>query len=596
MLRDNFKKVMEDYGEVYKHVVTKNDFKNDFRLYVSEVIPNEIEKLKFFNPSIHKTVGSYGKGRWSLVPWIALFDTRITTSAQDGVYIVYLLNKEEKELYLTLVQGVADTTNQNKSISISRKPNKRQLRQLKAASEDIRTRLGDTGLTFQDEIDSGDESYDSGCIYYKKYTLATLPSEEDFIADLKKYIDVYKQYYFVYYGEKTKPIGTGEPSKPQVVKDPLEPPKSNKDILEDVKEYIAVKGFSYKDEVIENFYLCLKSKPFIILAGISGTGKTRLVKLFAEAIGANTENGRYKMIPVRPDWSDSSDLLGHVDLNSNFVKGAMTDFIVKAMEDKEHPYFLCLDEMNLARVEYYFSDMLSIIETRDSRDGEIKSDSIYLEKFRDIYLPENLYVIGTVNMDETTFPFSKKVLDRANTIEFSYVDLMPKRRITKDVTSKINVVSNSFTKARYIFLQECLEEDENFVEENCEILQEINAYLQPANLHFGYRVRDEIIFYLLNNLKEDLLPEDRAMDNEIMQKILPRISGSSAAIKKVLCELFEYCAGDYNAFGSEADEISDKMLKLLNDGEGNIMYPNTAFKLMSMMRRYEEDGFTSYWL
>lgn len=93
--------------------------------------------------------------------------------------------------------------------------------------------------------------------------------------------------------------------------------------------------------MIENFYLSLKSKPFVILAGTSGTGKTRLVKLFAEAVGATTENGRYKMVSVRPDWSDSSDLFGHVDLHGKFIPGAITDFVKRAEIDRMRPYFLC---------------------------------------------------------------------------------------------------------------------------------------------------------------------------------------------------------------------------------------------------------------
>lgn len=199
---------------------------------------------------------------------------------------------------------------------------------------------------------------------------------------------------------------------------------STEEILQRINTYIKAKGFTFDEGLVENYYLSLKSKPFVILAGTSGTGKTRLVRLFAEAIGATKDNGRYKLVSVRPDWSDSSDLFGHVNLQGEFVPGAIIDFIKNASDDLEHPYFLCLDEMNLARVEYYLSDFLSVIETRKWTDERIKTDIITLDKAADkeypaLSLPENLYVVGTVNMDETTFPFSKKVLDRANTIEFS---------------------------------------------------------------------------------------------------------------------------------------------------------------------------------
>ena len=373
-----------------------------------------------------------------------------------------------------------------------------------------------------------------------------------------------------------------------------------------INDYIASKGFTYEKGLIENFYLSLKSKPFVILAGTSGTGKTRLVKLFAEAIGANTENGRYKMVPVRPDWSDSSDLFGHVDLNGKFVPGTIIDFVKKAELDSNYPYFLCLDEMNLARVEYYLSDILSVIETRDFKDGSIQTvpllDNTYYGadtsasgRYGTVRLPENLYIIGTVNMDETTFPFSRKVLDRANTIEFSFVDLMPNFEAVAQNSSRALNLDNSFLKTEFLQLSQCSEESET-VSGYCLELQKMNEVLQNANAHVGYRVRDEIVFYLLNNKKYGLLPEEQAVDNELMQKILPRIQGSSLSVKNMLCELFKICAGDYDGYQVQNDNISDKMRKVLSDSNGKIKYQRSAEKIELMTRRFEEDGFTSYWI
>ena len=381
---------------------------------------------------------------------------------------------------------------------------------------------------------------------------------------------------------------------------------SIKDDIKRIHDYIAFKGFTYENGLIENFYLSLKSKPFVILAGTSGTGKTRLVKLFAEAVGATPENGRYKMVPVRPDWSDSSDLFGHVDLNGNFVPGAIIDFVKKAELDSKYPYFLCLDEMNLARVEYYLSDILSVIETRDFKDGRIQSsplidhtyygaDTAAAGRYGTVLLPENLYIIGTVNMDETTFPFSRKVLDRANTIEFSFVDLMPNfETVTLNSPQALNL-NNTFLKTEFLLLSQCSEESES-VSGYCLELQKINKILQQANAHVGYRVRDEIVFYLLNNKKYDLLPEEQAMDNELMQKILPRIQGSSLSVKTMLCELFKLCAGDYDGYQVQNDNVSDKMSKALRDTNRKIKYRHSAEKIELMIRRFEEEGFTSYWL
>lgn len=122
--------------------------------------------------------------------------------------------------------------------------------------------------------------------------------------------------------------------------------------------------------------------------------------------------------------------------------------------------------------------------------------------YPEIYIPENLYLIGTVNMDETTFPFSKKVLDRANTIEFSYVDLVPDFEEVQD--AEACEVTNDFLKSEYIVLKKDVDvEDQNFVIKICSQLQSINEILQEANSHVGYRVRDEIVFYMLNNKRVD---------------------------------------------------------------------------------------------
>ena len=372
------------------------------------------------------------------------------------------------------------------------------------------------------------------------------------------------------------------------------PEISIKESVELIKEYIASKGFSYDDELIENFYLSLKAKPFVILAGTSGTGKTRLVRLISEAIGA-----KYKLVSVRPDWSDSSDLFGHVNLKGEFVPGAIIKYIHEAAEPENlnTPYFLCLDEMNLARVEYYLSDFLSIIETRHRENGHVVTDEIILDKdAKDIYgkliLPENLYVIGTVNMDETTFPFSKKVLDRANTIEFSYVDLVPDFSEIPEVV-EAQTCGNNLLKTEYITLMSDVdEEDRQFVTDICVELQEINKILQSAQAHVGYRVRDEIVFYMLNNKKAELLDKDLVFDNEIMQKILPRIQGSSTSIKEMLCELFKKCAGDYT--GLSQASVSEQMQAYIETKD--CKYRKSAEKICYMMRRFEEDGFTSYWL
>ncbi|MFW6270132.1 MAG: AAA family ATPase, partial [Bacillota bacterium] len=123
-----------------------------------------------------------------------------------------------------------------------------------------------------------------------------------------------------------------------------------KEKINQIKKYIKSQGFTYPDNLIENFYLSLKTKPFVLLAGISGTGKTKLVQLFAEAIGCSSSNKRFKLISVKPDWNDSADLLGYSNIRGDFQPGPILETIKKADDDPDSPYLVCLDEMNLARV------------------------------------------------------------------------------------------------------------------------------------------------------------------------------------------------------------------------------------------------------
>ena len=194
-------------------------------------------------------------------------------------------------------------------------------------------------------------------------------------------------------------------------------------------------------------------------------------------------------------------------------------------------------------------------------------------------------------MDETTFPFSKKVLDRANTIEFSTVDFTVDLSDGEEVTP-IHA-DNSFMKADYVFFKQCVDHYDLVNKITLE-LQSINKILEKANCHVGYRVRDEIVFYMLNNDDADLLGFNDAFDNELMQKILPRIQGSSLSIKKMLCELFKICAGEYEGYDTEEDNASSKMFKAAQ--KEDCKYKHSAEKIAYMVRRFEEDGFTAYWL
>ncbi|WHY20118.1 AAA family ATPase [Paenibacillus sp. G2S3] len=400
---------------------------------------------------------------------------------------------------------------------------------------------------------------------------------------------------------------------------PILPPSDSSitTLLHQIQSHIRRKGFFFPEHLIENFYLSLKTKPFVILAGISGTGKTRLVKLFAEALGATGINGQFTLIPVRPDWSDPADLMGYKDLSGRFKPGPLTEVLVEArnQENQHKPYFICMDEMNLARVEHYFSDLLSVLETQDWQEGRIQTQdlisSTMLEapedqvKFGSLGIPENVFLIGTVNMDETTHPFSKKVLDRANTLEFNYINLQQYPDLGEQVenndSSDASKLNHLFLRSDYLQLVDAYDTNKELVVRTTERLVKINALLEDIHAHVGFRVRDAICFYMIYNERYKLMSEEEAFDWQLLQKILPRIQGSHSSVRRVLLNLMKGALGtgsgvtvDFQAFMDDASPLYLKWAA--GQTPPTAKHPQSARKLAFMLRRLEEDGFTSYWL
>lgn len=325
--------------------------------------------------------------------------------------------------------------------------------------------------------------------------------------------------------------------------------KSNFDLTEIIKVFEESK-FVFTVDTIRDFHLNLTSlgdKHFVILNGISGTGKTQICSIYANAVyglAYEDQNPYLKVIPVRPDWTDSTALFGYYSaLQKRYVMTEFLKCILNALEERDKPHFIVLDEMNLARVEYYLSDYLSAVESRKPirLHSENNIENIPVE----VVIPPNIYIIGTVNVDETTYTISDKVLDRAFVMTLSDVNL------ENYWESKEQSIRDKFEK-EYI------------------ILSELHNILKPYNLHFGYRSMDEMISKISANanLQSDLQMERKSMlDRVICEKVFPKIRGDES-IENLIVELLQWA----NKHFSEGSEVEKHLLRM----EGELERYGTA--------------------
>lgn len=384
--------------------------------------------------------------------------------------------------------------------------------------------------------------------------------------------------------------------------------------------YVDSKKYLESCQDNQKYLTAIRTKPFLLLAGISGTGKSRIVreqafmtcpKKLQDEDG--TTPGNYCMIEVKPNWHDSSELLGYYSsFNGGGYRFTKFDrFVVKAWLNPDVPFFVCLDEMNLAPVEQYFAEFLSVLETR-SRDKEghvvtgalvdkqyFKDDTkmtteLGLDKGDDwtikvrsdlvnkgLTLPPNLIVIGTVNMDDTTYQFSRKVIDRAMTIEMNGGELsqMFGNSNSLKYRSDEDVVKLGMLKAPYINADEVIERYQSqaqiIKEKLPEKLEAVNTALKDTPFQVSYRVLNELVIYLGalmdeatakgESIDDDALSAliDQAMDQITLMKILPRIEGDEdmfrrsggANVLKTLQSLFSEDSDSYRKLEEMADRL-----------------------------------------
>ena len=329
--------------------------------------------------------------------------------------------------------------------------------------------------------------------------------------------------------------------------------EKNEALIFDMMEYYAQKSRCYyKRSDFVNFHTAVKCSDLVILSGLSGTGKSSLVNIYAKALGLNAsadlEDSQMLMVPVRPSWSDDADLLGYVDLAHMVYHAAdsgFVDFLVRAQreENKNKLFLVCFEEMNLARVEHYFSQFLSILE-RPAGQRELQLyDKQYMGKLYNaadypfqIEIGNNVKFIGTVNIDETTHHFSDKVLDRANVIELEVLNYATEwQEKTFAAVGKTQIWSTQDYEK--LIVKEQIPD----AREVRSLLWEVHCALQSLSPKYGAgpRVVKNVLKYLSNLPKEEALDFDRALDLQLVQRVLTKLRGVESVVGPALQETGE---------------------------------------------------------
>ena len=405
-------------------------------------------------------------------------------------------------------------------------------------------------------------------------------------------------------------------------------------------------AISYKDLHLDSDYMsyltALRTKPFMLLAGISGTGKSRIVRKLAQATTTQpyaNENDRwcdnrpenFELIQVKPNWHNSMDVVGfYSNISKKYEFTPFVEFIVKAWQHKDTPYFLCLDEMNLAPVEEYFAEFLSAIESRSTdENGDYVTDPI-IKPFKDfgkkdhgedvgkimlkhlfgeadpidknplaiqfyekgLTLPPNLMVMGTVNMDETTFTFSRKVLDRAMSVEMNEVDydkfLSGETEEFPLLTGYNELLVNRPQKASEV-------KDDIDGEKVIAYLKDVNALLEDTPFKLGYRASNEAMLYVAANkvLAGEHFSMASALDDFTLMKILSRIEGDDQRLGIDEDDTRIAAAHITTAGEEQRPNLLTCLRGIVRNHIGNDT--RTEQKIGSMCRTLEREHFVSYW-
>lgn len=360
-----------------------------------------------------------------------------------------------------------------------------------------------------------------------------------------------------------------------------------------LKEDLEKTGLLFEENLIRRFVCALLAKPFVILTGLAGSGKTKLAQVFAQWICEREE--QMCIVPVGADWTNREALLGYPNaLNEGeyiLPENGVLNLLIEANkpENAGKPYFLILDEMNLSHVERYFADFLSVMESQDCiplhPDTEVWKGCWVPGK---VGLPPNLFIVGTVNIDETTYMFSPKVLDRANVIEFRVTREEMERFLEHKTPMDLNSIRGKGAGMGAVFVDMAKDKTRQPQDSTNVIATLLDFFdkLKKVGAEFGYRTASEI--YVFMAIAEQLVPgwaENEVIDAVIMQKLLPKLHGSQRKLEAALRTLGELCL-------KEGQNIDDYFVK--DKPVEQVKYPLSLDKLVRMYKGVVNNGFVSY--
>ncbi|MFO0385241.1 MAG: MrcB family domain-containing protein [Flavobacteriales bacterium] len=491
---------------------------------------------------------SFGQGNVSRIPWIAFLSDYDTV--QNGIYPLYLYYKEQN--LLILAYGVSETNAPTRSWSVSNPLSISRLFEQKNWGKPAR--------------------YGNSLIYQTYEVAQRHPLDRNRInKDLFKLTSIYKS---------TLPTNPNNPSARSY---------DNKAFFSAAKD----SGIFISDILCTRFSAALLTKPFVILTGLSGSGKTKLAQSFAQWICK--DKSQYALVPVGSDWTNREPLLGYPNSlqkdDYRHPDSGVLQLIIHALDHPNDPHFLILDEMNLSHVERYFADFLSAMESGE--EISLHGESGPINKVpSQINVPSNLFIIGTVNIDETTHMFSPKVLDRANTIEFRITSAEMKGFLDQMKNLNLSLLKANGAEMGLSFLE--MARNKSVATPDLELIkQELMKFfdeLKKNGAEFGYRSASEILRLISQlTILDNNLSTSQKIDFAIMQKMLPKLHGSRRKIGPVLETLGSFCVSDNFPVVKEVFEKSE-----FDFNNNKVKYPLSLEKISRMYQGAIANGYTSF--